>query len=229
MTITEIALLLLSPDITISNPDLRSKLSHAKTIMQNYTSHTFYYMQQIEDPAYIYIIGEWDSLDQHMNHFIPGPENQAVLASLKDALTVPQLEHIDAPHSVLPLPRNSAKRERALRGELVWSISRHFVKLGEKAAFQETFDANKQYLQEFVTEGTIGGGWRVGKEDGREEFVLFCLWKSVEQHLEFRETKAFERYGRIREFFDGVEIRHVRLLDIGGYDYGSRGKLNQLP
>jgi hypothetical protein len=69
-------------------------------------------------------------------------------------------------------------------------------------------------LQGFVTEGTIGGGWRIDAEDGRDEFVLFSPWKSIEQHLEFGKTKAFERYGGIRDFIDGAEIRHVRLLDI---------------
>jgi quinol monooxygenase YgiN len=214
MTITEVALLLLSSGITINDPDLRSNLSRARTIMQNYTGHTFYYMQQIEDPAYIYIIGEWASLDQHMNHFIPGPENQAVLASLQDALTVPQLEHIDAPHSTLPLPKNSTQFEQALSGNLIWSISRHFVKDGEKQAFQDTFDAKKRYLQDFVTEGTVGGGWRVDREGGKEEFVLISPWKSVEQHVEFAETEGFQEYERIREFIEGVDVKHAKLLDI---------------
>jgi quinol monooxygenase YgiN len=214
MTITEVALLLLSSGITIDDSDLRSNLSLAKTIMQDYTGHTLYYMQQIEDPAHIYIIGEWGSLDQHMNHFIPCPENQAVLASLQDALTVPRLEHIDAPHAALPLPKNPRQFEQALRGELIWSISRHFVKDREKQAFHDTFNAKKQYLQDFVTEGTIGGGWRVDKEDGKEEFVLFSPWKSVEQHMQFAETEGWKEYGRIGEFVEGADFKHAKLLDI---------------
>jgi quinol monooxygenase YgiN len=214
MTITEIALLLLSPGTMVDNPDLRSNLSLAKTTMQNYTGHTFYYMQQVEDPAYIYIIGEWDSLDQHMNEFIPGPDNQAVLEGLKDLLTVPRLEHIDAPHADLPLPKTETLRERALRGELVWSIGRHFVKSGEREAFQEMLEENQQYLQDYVTEGSIGGGWRVDKEEGKDEFVLVCPWKSVEQHMEFGKTEGFKKYGGIREYIDGAEIKHARLLDV---------------
>jgi hypothetical protein len=56
MTITEIALLHLSQDITIDDADVRSKLVHAKSVMQNYTGRTFYYLQQVEDPTYIYIL-----------------------------------------------------------------------------------------------------------------------------------------------------------------------------
>ncbi|KAF1944523.1 hypothetical protein EJ02DRAFT_452385 [Clathrospora elynae] len=214
MTITEIALLYLTSGITVDNAALRSNLSHAKTVMQNYTGHTFYYLQQIEDPAYVYIIGEWESLDQHMNHFIPSSDNQVVLESLKDALTVVRLEHIDAPHADLPLPKNETQLEKARCGELIWSIVRHFVKDGEKQKFQDTFDTNKQYMQDYITEGTIGGGWRIDREYSKEEFVLLEPWKSVEQHLKFGKTDDFKKYGQIREHIDGAEIKHAKLLDI---------------
>jgi heme-degrading monooxygenase HmoA len=214
MTITEIALLLLSSGITLDNTDLRSNLSLAKKTMDHFTGYNFYYMQQIEDPAYIYIIGEWDSLDQHMKGFIPGPDNQALLEDLKDLLTVTWLEHIDASHAELPLPKDERRKGQALRGEMVWSIGRHFVKSGEKDAFKETFEENKQYLQEYVTEGRVSGGWRVDKEEGKEEYVLFSPWKSVEQHMGFGKTEGFQKYGRIRKHIDGAEIKHARLLDI---------------
>jgi quinol monooxygenase YgiN len=214
MPITELALLRLSPGITIENPTLRSNLSHAKTIMQNYTGHTFYYMQQSADPAYIYIIGEWDSLAQHLNDFIPGRDNQVVLEGLAGLLTVPRLEHIDVSHAELPLPRSDRERETALRGELVWSIGRYFVRRGEKAAFQEAFEDEKQGLQDFVTGGRVGGGWRVDGEEEKEEFVLLSSWKSVGQYGEFGETEGFREYGRVGEFVDGADIKHVRLLDI---------------
>jgi quinol monooxygenase YgiN len=210
MTITELALLLLSPDITIDNPALRSNLSHAKSIMQNYTGNIFYYMQQIEDPAYVYIIGEWDSLAQHLNDFIPGRDNQVVLEGLEGLLTVPRLEHIDAPHAELPLPRTDVEREKALRGELVWSIGRYFVRGGGKEAFQE----DRQFLQDCVTERRVGGGWRVDGEEEREEFVLLTRWKSVEQHGESGKTEGCKEYARIGGFVDGVEIKHAKLLDI---------------
>jgi quinol monooxygenase YgiN len=214
MPITEIALLHLAPGVVAENVNLRTNLSHAKTVMQNFTNHTFYYLQQTEDPAYIYIIGEWESLDQHLNQFIPSVDNQAVLESLKDVLTVDWLEHIDASHANLPLPKDEAQLKAAQCGELIWSIARNFVKEGEKLVFQETFDANKHYLQDHVTEGTIGGGWRIDKEDQKQEFVLFCPWKGVQQHLDFGKTEAFQKYAQIREHMDGAEIKHAKLLDI---------------
>ena len=214
MRITELALLHLSCGVTVDSAALRSNLSHAKTVMQNCTGHTFYYMQQLEEPALVYIVGEWDSLDQHMNEFIPSAENQAVLESLKDALTVERLEHIDVPHANLPLPKSEAQVEQARRGELIWSIGCYYIKDGAKHDFRDSFEANKQYLQDFVTEGTIGGGWRIDKEDNKEEFVLLSPWKNVEQHLGFGKTEGFQKYAQIQKYIDGADIKHCKLLDI---------------
>jgi quinol monooxygenase YgiN len=210
MAITEIALLHLSPHVTIQSPDLRSALGNAKTVMENYTGRRFYYFQQVEDPAYIYIFGEWDSLDQHMNQFIPSEENQALLRSLKDLLTVEWLIHIDAPHAELPLPASlPADQESVTLG-----VVRHFVKAGEKDEFQQTFETNKHYLQDYLTEGKLGGGWRVDGEDGKDEWVLLTPWKDVEQHYGFAQTEGFTEYSRIRNHIDGAEIKHATVVHI---------------
>ena len=174
-------------------------------------------MQQLEDPACIYVIGEWDSLDQHMNDFIPSDANQSLLETLKDKLTVSWLLHLDIPHASLPLPTSPSQLEQAHAGEgsLIWSIGRHFIKTASRSAFTTTFETNKHFLSDFVTEGAIGGGWRIDKEaSDKEEFVLFCPWKSREQHGEFASTKGFQEYAKIRESIEGAEIKHVRLLDI---------------
>jgi heme-degrading monooxygenase HmoA len=214
MTVTEIALLRLSPGVTSIDIDLRAKLVHAKKIMQDYTGRTFYYLQQYEDPSYIYIIGEWDSLDQHMTDFIPSEANQALLESLKDELSVVWLLHIDAPHTALPLPKTDDDNAKARHGDWVISIVRHFIRNGASEEFRQTFESNKEHLQNYLTEGTMGGGWRIDKEDGKDEWILLCPFKSVQQHTEFAETEGFEKYGQIRDYIDGAEIKHGTFLDI---------------
>ncbi|KZM22831.1 uncharacterized protein EKO05_0001576 [Ascochyta rabiei] len=210
MTITEIALLHLSPDVAVDDAKLRSKLVRAKTVMQEFTGRSFYYLQQIEDPTYVYIVGEWESLSQHMNDFIPGSDNQAVLESLRGLMSVEWLLHIDVPHAGLPLPSTVTNKHKAP----VYGIVRHYIKDGQKSQFQQTFDMEKHNLQEFVTKGDFGGGWRVDKEGNKDEWVLLTPWTSVEQHHAFAETDGFANYGKIREHIDGAEIKHARILDI---------------
>jgi heme-degrading monooxygenase HmoA len=214
MTVTELALLRLSPNVTIEDASLRANLLHAKAVMQDYTGRVFYYFQQTEDPTLIYVVGEWDTLDQHMDGFIPSEQNQALLETLKDSVSVEWLLHADVPHAELPLPRSDAERAKALRGESVISIVRHFVKPGAKYTFQQTFESGKQHLQDYLTEGTMGGGWCIDRDDGEEEWVLVCPYASVQQHMDFAETAGFEKYGRIREHIDRAEIKHAKLLDI---------------
>ena len=214
MPTTEIALLRLSPGNSILDMEFRRKLAHAKIVMQTETGREVYYMHQIEDPTCLYIITEWKSLFQHMEVFIPSSANQSLLQSLEGMLTVEWLQHIDAPNADLPLPETKTQMEAAYRGQPVWSIVRHMVKAGEKERFQRSFEANKAYLQDFVTEGHLGGGWRVDGDEGKDEFVLVCPWKSVEQHLEFGKTEGFEKYARIKDFIDEADIKHAMLLNI---------------
>lgn len=214
MPVTEIALLRLSPGTSLLDQDFRRKLAHAKSVMQMDTRRQFYYMQQIEDPACIYVIGQCESLSYHMEVYIPGSANQSVLQSLEGTLTVEWLQHIDVPLTDLPLPQTEVQMQAAYCGHPVWSIIRHIVKAGEKQRFHDTFDTNKGHLEEFVTEGKIGGGWRVDGEEGKDEFVLVCPWKSVEQHLEFGKNEGFETYAEIRGFIDEADYKHATLLDI---------------
>jgi heme-degrading monooxygenase HmoA len=210
MPVTEVALLHLSQGVTIEDANLRSKLAHAKTVMQNYTGRIFYYLQQVEDPTYIYIIGEWDSLDHHIIDFIPSADNQAVLESLKGLLSVRWLQHIDAPHADLPLPGPGTGNTKGL----VYSFVRYFVKDGQRDQFRQTYEDEQDHLQSFVTEGRIGGGWRIDNEGGKEEWVRLISWTNVEQHRAFAETDGFAENSKIREHIDGVEIKGAYILEI---------------
>jgi heme-degrading monooxygenase HmoA len=145
-----------------------------------------------------------------MQEFIPGPENQQLLESLiTDVMTVEWLLHINVAHTNLPLPKDGSLSQLPLL-----SIVRHFIKDGEKDKFERTFKTNKAYLQDFVTEGTIGGAWRVDPKDGKDEWVLLCPWKDVEQHHAFATTDGFVKYGQIREHIAGADIKHAKLLAI---------------
>ncbi|KAI4924817.1 hypothetical protein J4E85_007934 [Alternaria conjuncta] len=199
MPITELALLHLTPGTTLESPTLRTNLSHAKTVLQNYTNRTFYYMQQISDPSCIYVVGEWDSLDQHLNDFIPSADNQALLESLKDYITVDSnLEHLDVPNAELPLPRGEVELERARRGEQVWSITHYTIKAGKREAFEVQFREMKEKLEDGV-----GGGWCVGKKEAEDDvFVTLFAWRTVAEYELFGKGKEGEASAYTGELLD---------------------------
>lgn len=206
MTVTELALLRLLPPTTVSTPSLMATLAKGKTAMQNFTGRRFYYLQQVEDPALIYVFGEWESLDQHMNGFVASSENKELLDVLKDQMVIEWVVHLDVEHKDLP------SAEEVSDGAKVYSIGRHFVKAGQKSDFSETFQGNKHNLQGYVTQGKIGGGWRVDRDGDKEEWVLFCPWKNVDEHMGFVNNEGFAEYAKIRDHIDGVDIKHAMVI-----------------
>ena len=206
MTVTELALLRLLPPTTVSTPSLMATLAKGKTAMQNFTGRRFYYLQQVEDPALIYVFGEWESLDQHMNGFVASSENKELLDVLKGQMAIEWVVHLDVEHKDLP------SAEEISDGTKVYSIGRHFVKPVQKSDFTETFQENKHNLQGYVTQGKIGGGWRVDKDGDKEEWVLFCPWKNVDEHLGFANNEGFAKYAKIRDHTDGVDIKHAMVI-----------------
>ncbi|WEW61667.1 hypothetical protein PRK78_007159 [Emydomyces testavorans] len=201
MPITELALLHLKPTITTTtttNPNLQSALRSAKHAMESFTNHPFHLYTQVEDPSYIYIIGSWSSLTQHLEQWIPSPANQALLKSTRDLLDVEWMFHLDIDQLV-------TNEEGSEEGTMPFSapviaIVRHFVEEGKKEEFLDVFDRNKGLLVEATAPQPICGGWRMDgeQESGREgaerdEFVLFSGWRDVAHHFEFAQTEEFER------------------------------------
>jgi len=216
MTVTELALLRLSPGTTITSPCLRANLLHAENAMESSstTRQPFLFYHCVEDPSLIYLIGSWASVSAHMDIFIPSPTNQECLALMKDQLKVEWMFHLDLGVGELPLR------------EPVLAIGRHFIKDGMRDPFQTTFMENRKELDEYIGgQEKVVGGWRIDKDisDGeregeagkeKEEFVLFTGWESKDQHWGFAKMEGFEKYALIREWVEGADIMHAVRMEI---------------
>ena len=49
--------------------------------------------------------------------------------------------------------------------------------------------------------------------EGKEEWVLFSGFDSVEHHIGFSKTDEFQRYRGIVEYVDGFELKHMKRLE----------------
>ena len=103
MTVTELALLRLTGHGTLTE-DIKIELRKAKQAMEAHTGRTFYFLQQIEDPACIYVLGEWESLEDHYEGFIPSQANKQCLERLEGKIEVVRLVHSDV--RLLPVPHS---------------------------------------------------------------------------------------------------------------------------
>ncbi|MCJ1468094.1 hypothetical protein MMC07_006721 [Pseudocyphellaria aurata] len=204
MAVTELALLSLLPPSTINDQSLREKLASAKYAMETFTHRAFYFFAQIENPAFLYIIGEWEDLEQHYQGYIPSEANRRILESLKDQVSVDWLVHIDTDQKSLPL---SAP---------VLSIGRYFISSGQKEAYSATFEAVSHHLRNYIIPSHVAHGWRLEKEEGddTEESILILGWDDVASHHAFAQTEGYKDFARLKEFVKDADIKHAERLDV---------------
>lgn len=235
MTVTELALLKLSPGVDITNASLRTTLLKAKQVLEQFsndlstnvsdnfpasnpthitltparqTTHQFHFYTQHEDPSLLYVIGSWPSRSMHMESFVGSPEAQSLGVLFKGQVTTQSVVHVELDQSLIPLDAP------------VLAIRRHVIKPADNATFEEAFDDNKHHLEHF-SERKIAAGWQVEKEtraDGGETdiFVLFSGWDDLEHHEKFGESEQGKEYEKIREWIDegGLEVRHAMRADL---------------
>ncbi|SPQ27134.1 2ccff58c-e7e6-4803-914e-635f5505848e [Thermothielavioides terrestris] len=168
----------------------QAKYSNAKTSV----------LSQIEDPSYIYILGKWDSVAQHMEEWVPSQRNQEIMAGLSEDLELAWIRHVD-------LASDSVDDERIPYSAPVVAIGRYTVAAENIGGFGSTFAETKHHLKGFGGRRDISGGWCADR-DG--QFILFSGWEAVEEHYSFAQSEGFKEFGRIRDYLEEFEIKHAR-------------------
>lgn len=221
MAVTELALFHFKNNKAIDSPenkDVKERILAAIKGQASYASYPIFILAQVEDPSYIYLVGGWDSVETHVEKWIPSKTNHDLLAALQEDMEVVWLQHLDiTPTTSLTSANYEDGSPVVPFSAPVIAISRYFVSLGKKDDFQNTFSENKHHLSDFVNPRSIAGGWRLDpetrKEDSsvKDEFVLFSGWDIVEDHFKFADSEGFKDFGKIRAFLEGAEIKHAVL------------------
>jgi heme-degrading monooxygenase HmoA len=215
MPVTELANFPLATPLPANTPlpsALHQKLLHAKQVLEAAAGYKFYFYRQIEDPSVFYILGRWSSVAAHAS-FLLSPENQVLLDMLTDDIDGEKMTmyHLDIDiFDVL----EGGKCVVGVEGAEVVSLNRHFIQTEKKNGFQGTFDGVKGLLENYTEPWQVAGGWRIEKEaEGKEEWVLFSGFESVEQHEGFAKTEEFGRYKGIVGFVEGFELKHLKRVE----------------
>jgi hypothetical protein len=201
MTVTEIALLHLRSGKSIS-PSLAGNLLKAQEAQEEYSKYPVRFFSQVDDPSYIYLLGGWDSVTQHMEKWIPSSTNQTLLELLKDEIDVLWMFHVDVDCEEILIDVPNV------------TIGRYLLEDGGKDSFQETSDATNRYVSEFSSPRPFQGGRRIDKEDNKEEFVLFMDRDDVAHHMSCTGLEGFHGFPTLRDPMDSVEIRHAVRLSL---------------
>lgn len=235
MTVTELALLQYKspPSITSSLspiPDTVVRgLRHAAREQTSFSRYPVALLQCHEDLSLVYLVGGWETVEQHMNEWIPGQTNQELMKVLGKDMDVKWMFHLDVdPADVVTRLVKSARGSGIEGKDGVVAIGRHFVKESQHDVATATFKGNLDALEDFLGGASKRkGGWRVDRgfvgdpaNDAEDdvvptEFVLFTAWNSVEGHLNFAKTEDSQRYTKLRDHVEGAEIRHGTVFHIG--------------
>lgn len=223
MAVTELALFHFKNNQSIDsleNEAIKAQILLAIKAQALYASYPIYLLTQVEDPSYLYLLGGWDSVETHVEKWIPSKTNTDLLSGLQESLDVVWLQHLDVtPISQVPSSVNNEDGSSVIPlSAPVIAISRYSISPGKKEDFQSTYTANKHHLDDFIKPRSIAGGWRMDPErtedaenSVKDEFVLFSGWGAVEDHFKFAESEVFKDFGKIKEFLEGADIKHAVL------------------
>lgn len=222
MAVTELALFLFKNKKSIEAPEnkaVKENILAAIKGQASYSSYPVHLLTQVEDPSYLYLLGGWDSVETHVEKWIPSKTNRDLLAGLQEDMEVVWLQHLDiAPISHAPGSVNNEDESSVVPlSAPVIGISRYFINPGKKYNFQNVYSASKHHLDAFAKPWSTIGGWRSDPEtrdEGKsvkDEFVLFSGWGATEDHFKFAESEGFKDFGKIKEFLEGAEIKHAVL------------------
>jgi len=156
------------------------------------------YFQQVDDARNVYILGQWASLSEHMDGFIPSAGNQALMQEGAGQFTIEAFLHFDAE---MP-PRDD-------HGTGV-RIIRNFCKQGAREAGFGPAMEKAAGLTGLWGHGSPVAGWRVDvpADETMEEFVI-CGWTADGQHGVDRADALRQYHAAVQEWVDKVEGCHA--------------------
>ncbi|KAK8023813.1 hypothetical protein PG993_011879 [Apiospora rasikravindrae] len=176
------------------------------------------YSRHHEDAAKLTLYVDWDSVAAHEAFCAKSDIYSPFFASLAPlSTTAPSPYHVafnppatgvlDVAPAVEVLHLHFPADYGAEKQEVVLKTIGEFFAISEKAAGKEGMD---------LLVGTPAVGWAVEerefKEDKGRVLVVMIGWKSVEAHMQYRDTDAFrESIGMIRglEAMKGISVYHV--------------------
>lgn len=191
--------------------DLQTVLKKAQTARQVFCSDTWTF-QQVEDPSILLIATNWASQDIH-REWIQSQFYTSIKNSLMDFTKERDGEAQAVSLGTELLGVSDEAELTPLVHSPVISIGRMFISVDKKDAFVNKFDEVRGIVGKYARPFEVRCAWRTNKEaESKEEFVMVAGWPAVEKHTEFASSPGFAKYLEIKEFVEGVDIKHYQRI-----------------
>jgi hypothetical protein len=192
MAIIELAHVKLLGGISISDPSLRQNMQKVTDVIEGYNHLRNLFYVEVEDPSILYVIGAWESQEQHQRGFNGSLDQDKILELVKDQMDIDWMYYIDVEQSKIPLDAP------------VLEIKRYTLPSNaDKQTFHKALAAEMLNL-EAPPEGSVGA-WNLPKSDGEEAvWVQFSGWKSVDDH---RNAAGDNR--AVESLVEMIDVKHA--------------------
>jgi heme-degrading monooxygenase HmoA len=216
---TEIALLKLKADSNVNDASSaagKSWQESLKDVLSQPGAQRAYWGTSEETPTMLRLFIDWDSVDSHKN-FMSSDSYAAFGGKLMSLLDgVEGVSHAN----LTPHPPSAALSEKSSPATELLTV--YFPK-DYSSAQQEKFAADFKQLEQAIKENgkdhyvASAGGWCVeeevvnpaNKEIKGKAFFAAIGWRSVQHHLDFRNTSAFKENIHLLRGAEGLLGLHV--------------------
>lgn len=160
MPISEIGLVRLRPTTSVDDPELLTKLKTIQKGLHELTGCPFYFLQQKNDPHLMYLLGEWESLDQHYKDLHGSSEFKERVVVMMEYFEFQWMAHygfdmidVDVHSSSIQVVRFCVDKEN-----------------------QENFNSKAQdaiaAINDRLSRGKMTHGWKLDEKRDEDEFIV---------------------------------------------------------
>ncbi|KAH6689001.1 hypothetical protein F5X68DRAFT_275026 [Plectosphaerella plurivora] len=167
-------------------------------------------LQQLEDPSVLLITTQWASPEAH-KEWIASSENTATMKSLALYLDIAGERHVTLFHlDATPLTDLDRTTQTSALSAPILSVGRFTAREGAKTAFQNAFDAARWIVEDVSKPYPLRGGWRIERKRDVDEFITFCGWTSVDQHMSAMQHEEWHTWAAAQAHLSTADVRHYK-------------------
>ncbi|KIW53788.1 hypothetical protein PV05_06201 [Exophiala xenobiotica] len=172
MAIIELAHISLKNGLTASDPTLKKNLQEVKRVIEEYSKLQTLFYTRIDDPTNMFVIGAWESKDQHQHGFNGSPQQDEILDLIKDQMGIDWMHYMNVEPSRIPLNAPVLVILKTVHNRDV-----------HKLAFDNEFAAGTSTMGG-ARHGAVSA-WNIPKDDKEHVVrVHFAGWDNVDEAME---------------------------------------------
>jgi hypothetical protein len=170
MAIIEFVHLKLVGGLTVSDPVLRQNMQKITEVIEGYNHLRTLLYVEVDNPSVLYVIGAWESQEQHQKGFSGSPDQTMIMELVKDQMDIDWSYYLDLEQSTLPLDAP------------ILEIKKYTLTTDtDKEGFSKALATGGQHPKA-GSQGSVGG-WNLPKGDGEEAvWVQFTGWETVDEY-----------------------------------------------